>query len=97
VTHLEYNVKRNIEPLNIRGGKVLQYFFFIQLNLFYSAHTTNYEFASAGFTICTHTTSQTQNFPSDQEKLPRNRKKTFIERKSEETFRRATEKQNNTV
>jgi len=38
------------------------------------------------FTICTHTTSLTFDLTSDQDKLPRNRRK-----KSEETFRRATE------
>jgi len=31
----------------------------------------NYEFASAGFTICTHTTSLTFDLTSDQEKLPK--------------------------
>jgi len=36
---------------------------------------TYYEFASAGFTICTHTTPLTFDLTSDQEKLPRNRKK----------------------
>jgi len=51
---------------------------------------TNYNFASEGFTICTHTTSLSQDLTSDQEKRPRNRKKTFHREKREETFRRAT-------
>jgi len=38
---------------------------------------TNYTFTSEGFTICTHTTSLSQDLTSDQEKLPRNREKTF--------------------
>jgi len=36
-------------------------------------------------------TSLTFDLTSDQEKLPRNRKKTFHRAKCEETFRRATE------
>jgi len=45
-----------------------------------------------GFTICTHTTSLTFDLTLDQEKLPRNRKKTFHrEKKRKESFRRATE------
>jgi len=50
-----------------------------------------HKFASKGFTICTHTASLSQDLTSDQEKLPRNRKKTFTEKKRQETFRRATE------
>jgi len=43
-----------------------------------------------GFTICPHTL--TFDLTSDQEKLPRNRKKNFHrEKKKEYTFRRATE------
>jgi len=38
---------------------------------------TNYEFASEGFTICMHTTSLTFDLTSDQEKLPRKKKKNF--------------------
>jgi len=49
---------------------------------------TNYKLASEGFTICTQT-SLSQNLTSDQETLPK--KKPFTGKKSEETFRRATE------
>jgi len=42
-------------------------------------------------TICTHTTSLTFDLTSDQEKLPRNRKKHFTSKEREETFRRATD------
>jgi len=53
---------------------------------------THYKFASECFTICTHTTSLTFDLTSDQEELPRNRKKTLSQgKKSEEPFRRATE------
>jgi len=43
-----------------------------------------------GFTICTHTTSLSQDLTSDQEKLAKNRKKDFTGKKREETARRAT-------
>jgi len=38
-------------------------------------------FCIEGFTICTHTTSLTFDLTSDQEKLPKNRKKTFTGKK----------------
>jgi len=41
--------------------------------------------------LCPHTTSLTFDLTSDQEILPRNRKKPFTGRKREEPFRRATE------
>jgi len=44
-----------------------------------------------GFTICTHTTSLSQDLASNQEKLSRNKKNTFTGKKWEEAFRRATE------
>jgi len=45
---------------------------------FVYAIITNYKIALEGFTICTHTTSLSQEITSDQKKLPRNRrKKTF--------------------
>jgi len=47
----------------------------IQFSLF---HTAQYhKFTSSGFTICTHSTSLTFDLTSDQEKLPKNRKKNF--------------------
>jgi len=49
----------------------------IQFNsvCFVSPIITDHTFASEGFTICTHRTSLTFDLTSDQEKLPRNRKK----------------------
>jgi len=44
-----------------------------------------------GFTICTHTTSLSQDLTSNQEQLPRDRRNTFTGEKREETVRRATE------
>jgi len=44
---------------------------------FVKPNITNYKFASEGFTICTHTTSLSQDLTSDQEKLPKNRKNPF--------------------
>jgi len=49
---------------------------------FVLSNITNSKFVSEGFKICTHTTSLIFDLTSDQEKLPRDRKK---------TFRRATE------
>jgi len=63
----------------------------IQFSLFYTAKYDKLQMASKGFTVCTHTTSLTFDLTSDQEKLPRNRKKTFYGGKREEPFRRTTE------
>jgi len=65
----------------------------IQFNAVYFIQPTitNYEFASEGLTICTHTTSLSQDPTSEKEKIPRNRKKTFTGKQREETFREATE------
>jgi len=41
----------------------------------------NYKFVSEGFTICTHTTSLSQNLTSDQEKLQEMEKKSFTGKK----------------
>jgi len=73
-----------------RGGELIIQLNFNSVNLI-QPNITNYELASEGFTICTHTTSLTFDLTSDQEKLPTNRKKTFHWEKREETFRRATE------
>jgi len=79
---------------SIRAARV-DTFFYTAFNSVYCVYRniTNYECASEGFTICTHTTSLTFDLSSDQEKLPRNRRKknTFHGEKSEEPFRRATE------
>jgi len=45
----------------------------IQFSLFCIAQY--HKFASEGFTVCTHTTSLTFDLTSDQEKLPRNKKR----------------------
>jgi len=44
---------------------------------FIKPNIRNYEFASEGFTVRTHMTSLTFDLTLDQDKLPRNRKKTF--------------------
>jgi len=59
--------------------------------ILYSPMSLVCEFASEGFTICTHTPSLTYDLTSDQEQLSKNRKKTFTGKRSEEPFRRATE------
>jgi len=56
------------------------FYFFINTSIlvyFVQPKITNYKFASAGFTICTHTTSLTFDLTSDQEQLPRIRKNPF--------------------
>jgi len=46
--------------------------------ILYSPNITNYKFASGGFTICTHTTSLTFDLTSDQEKVPKHRRRKNI-------------------
>jgi len=86
----------NIDNVQLQSAFFLcgqPFFNLIQFNSVYfvKPNNTNYKFTSEGFTICAHTTSLSQDLTSDQEKLPKNRKKTFHKEKREDTFRRATE------
>jgi len=48
---------------------------------FIRSNITKKKCASAGFTICTHTTSLTFDLTSDQEKLPQNRENKLLQGK----------------
>jgi len=63
----------------------------IQFSLFYIAQYYKSQLSSEGFTIWKHTASLTFDLTSDQEKVPRNRKKLIYREKREEPLRRATE------
>jgi len=57
-------------------------------SVFNSVYFLNYKFTSEGFTICTHTASLTFDLTSDQEKLPRKRRRKKVKKPSGEQQRR---------
>jgi len=69
------SLRRRTWPfLRVRPSKG---FFSFNSVSFIQPNITNYEFASEGFIICTHTTSLTFDLTSDEEKLPKIEKNPF--------------------